>query len=487
MTFTNDFADQVGLNTSPQLSDTASTLARLRRLDDVALRGLAASGTPDAAIARAILGARQTMQQPPAQALAQGLPASLPTESALPPLAQADTGGGIPPVDMTPLIFGPSSMGAPPVTDPPLPRRRPAPPAEEDDEHVPLGMASVGHEVQNHFPEMADGPAYEREMERRRRLADEPSPFSQVADWLGALVPESGPRPAYGFSLLADWLAPDREARPRPLPREVPGMSFSGRPLPAPAFPGGVSADDMPRWDGIPENASPYEVAEAALTRSPPPPLQADGRTPVPGMALLTDGPVPIPGRRPTPGAQGATPAAAATGKPAADGAGGEKGSFRMSPDVWRNVLEFGLRTMAAGSQPGATLAGSLAEGGLGAMEADRQRQRERRQAQREVRQEKREDRQQASLEDHRTRGQEIQERVLDSQERYQQDSLDLERERIRQAGGPDASTLAEEIVRTQEEVRRAQLAEIYAALEAREITYEEAERRLVALGLLPG
>lgn len=43
------------------------------------------------------------------------------------------------------------------------------------------------------------------------------------------------------------------------------------------------------------------------------------------------------------------------------------------SPDVWRNLMAFGLATMAAGSQPGATTMGALGKGGLSAMDSARQ------------------------------------------------------------------------------------------------------------------
>lgn len=46
-----------------------------------------------------------------------------------------------------------------------------------------------------------------------------------------------------------------------------------------------------------------------------------------------------------------------------------------ISPDGWQNLMQFGLATMAAGGQPGATTLGSIGQGGLAAMQANRQQQ----------------------------------------------------------------------------------------------------------------
>jgi hypothetical protein len=43
------------------------------------------------------------------------------------------------------------------------------------------------------------------------------------------------------------------------------------------------------------------------------------------------------------------------------------------SPDAWRNLMQFGLATMAAGAKPGATTMGALGQGGLAATESARQ------------------------------------------------------------------------------------------------------------------
>lgn len=48
-------------------------------------------------------------------------------------------------------------------------------------------------------------------------------------------------------------------------------------------------------------------------------------------------------------------------------------GSGNTSPDFWRNLMNFGLQTMAAGSQPGATTLGALGKGGVAAMDSARQ------------------------------------------------------------------------------------------------------------------
>lgn len=47
--------------------------------------------------------------------------------------------------------------------------------------------------------------------------------------------------------------------------------------------------------------------------------------------------------------------------------------SAGISPDVWRNLMAFGMSTMAAGAKPGATTLGALGQGGMAAMENSRQ------------------------------------------------------------------------------------------------------------------
>lgn len=227
----------------------------------------------------------------------------------------------------TPVPSAPRGR-APVVAPPPLP---PAMPGAELAAAPPMPSTMAGFETGAPDPAQVDIGAFNQPMSAPAAPSLR-APWFMLPAWMRPnntiYGPTPGPHPPLGNGEV-----PDGEPMAAPAVPAPPPMAPRG--APAPARPG------LPAPPPMPPRAAPMPVDIGAFNANPDAPM---------GTADQPINAVPQPPQM----------------APRPEQASG----FNGLPDsAARGLLEFGLATMAAGSQPGATLAGSIGAGGLSSLQ----------------------------------------------------------------------------------------------------------------------
>lgn len=251
-----------------------------------------------------------------------------------PPQAPPARGAG-----PTPPPFGPqraSDMAGPPDTG--LPRVDPAtgmPMSTGSSGPGGFDLSSFGDMASGLVPQppqgsesLSDSPIVQRMMGAYNDLRGH-EPQGRTPEQMFGPGTQEGPPPS-------PPVTPPIEPLP---PSPAPGMAPPGGGLPISGAAGGPAGPGV--GPAGPQIAGPPAMAATREAFNAPPPV----------------GPYGEPLRPQAP-----------QGQPAFPPAGGDGKTLGFGPDAWNTLMNFGLSTMAAGSQPGANFLGSVGKGGMNAM-----------------------------------------------------------------------------------------------------------------------